>query len=347
MSNNSVDSIQDRVAELIGQPLHPELFKPAGSVTQCQVLSAFGNVTVGLHKDVIGALVEKVQSIKTDVRSWGLHQVRAKIVKNFNQCSPGGSFCTIGQVADYWKENGTVEAAGKLWYACYGAFDDEPGWEVNLEQMYMEMCEYTYRATDGRRKGCFSRTIGQRKTDIIKMINRASEKTHHGVIRMKRLPEEMDAKTKFKKRKKGTTLGGFVKLDGQVKYEPQQHKIEETKVRKCLRQVVLNKSDSNNCCYSSSTTLYPKESPRKTKRKLDTDFVAKHMSPKHKTRRLPQTASPASSSSSTASVSSTESPAVKPKRPRTAHSFEEKQEVTKFKVRRTVNEWKLTSQWMM
>ena len=79
------------------------------------------------------------------------------------------------------------------------------------------------------------------------MINRASEKTH-------RLPEEMDTKTKFKKQKKGTTLGGFVKLDGQVKYEPQQHKIEETKVRKCLRQVVLNKSDSNNCCCSSSTT---------------------------------------------------------------------------------------------
>mgnify|MGYP002810965294 FL=1 len=80
------------------------------------------------------------------------------------------------------------------------------------------------------------------------------------------------------------------------------------------------------------TTSYPKESPRKSKRDL-----AKHMSPKHKTRRLPQTASPASSSSSTASVSSTESP-VKPKGPRTARSFEEKQEVTKFKVRRTVNE---------
>ncbi len=52
-----------------------ELFQPAGAVTQCQVLSAFGNVTVGLHKDVITALVVKVQVIKTDVRSWGLHQV--------------------------------------------------------------------------------------------------------------------------------------------------------------------------------------------------------------------------------------------------------------------------------
>ncbi len=36
---------------------------------------------MGLHKDVIAALVEKVQGIKMDVRSWGLRQVQAKIVK--------------------------------------------------------------------------------------------------------------------------------------------------------------------------------------------------------------------------------------------------------------------------
>ena len=103
MSANSDDSIEDRVAHLIAQPLHPELFKPAGAVTQGQVLSAFGNVTVGLPIDVIEALVEKVQGIKTDVRSWGLHQVQAKIVKDFNQCSPGGLFCSIGQVADLYE----------------------------------------------------------------------------------------------------------------------------------------------------------------------------------------------------------------------------------------------------
>ncbi len=96
-------SIEDRVAQIIAQPLHPELFQAASAVTQCQVLSAFGNVTVGLHKDVIEALVVKVQVIKTDVRSWGLQQLRAKIVQNFTQCSPGGSFCSIEQVADYWK----------------------------------------------------------------------------------------------------------------------------------------------------------------------------------------------------------------------------------------------------
>jgi hypothetical protein len=110
-----------------------------------------------------------------------------------------------------------------LWYACYGAFDDEPGWDVvELEQTYMDMCEYTYRVTKDRRKGCFVRTIGQRKMDIIKMINRASEKTHQGLIRMKCLSEEIDEKKKFKKQKKGTMLGGFVKLDSKVKYEPEQ-----------------------------------------------------------------------------------------------------------------------------
>ena len=56
---------------------------------------------------------------------------------------------------------------------------------------------------------------------------------------MKRLAEEIDEKNKFKKRKKGTTLGGFVKLDGQVKYDPEQvvnnvkHENDEKKVRKC------------------------------------------------------------------------------------------------------------------
>ena len=114
MSADSEECTDKRVAQLIAEPLHPELFQPAGAVTQGQVLSAFGNATVGLHKDVIAALVDKVQGIKTDVRSWGLQQVRAKIVQNFTQCSPGGSFCSIEQIADYWKENGTVEAAGKL-----------------------------------------------------------------------------------------------------------------------------------------------------------------------------------------------------------------------------------------
>ncbi len=75
--------IEERVAQLIAQPLHPELFKPAGAVTQGQVLSAFGNVTVGLHKDVIAALVVTVHVIKTDVGLWGLHQVLAKIVLHF------------------------------------------------------------------------------------------------------------------------------------------------------------------------------------------------------------------------------------------------------------------------
>jgi len=238
-ANAEESSIEDRVTELFSQPLHPELFQPASAVTEGHVLSAFGNVTVGLPREVIDALVERVQSIKTNVRSWGLHQVRSKIVLYFNQSSPGGSYCTIGQVADYWKENGTVEAAAKLWYACYGAFDKEPGWEKELERKYMEISSFTYRLTDNRKKGCFARTIGQRKLDIIKMINRASETTHEGVIRMKRLPDEIDEKTKFKKRKKGTTLGGFVKLDGQVKYEPQQvvvdtsvvHETEKKKVR--------------------------------------------------------------------------------------------------------------------
>ena len=87
-ANTDVDSIEDRVAQLISQPLHPELFQPASAVTQGQVLSAFGNVTLGLPMDVIEVLVEKMQGIKMDVRSWGLHQVRSKICLLYTSPSP-------------------------------------------------------------------------------------------------------------------------------------------------------------------------------------------------------------------------------------------------------------------
>lgn len=338
MSANTVESIEDRVTQLISQPLHPELFQPASAVTQGQVLSAFGNVTVGLPKDVIEALVEKVQVIKNDVRSWGLHQVRSKIVKHFNQISPGGSYCTIGQVADYWKENGTVEAAAKLWYACYGAFDDEPGWEKELERTYMDMCSYTYKVTEDRRKGCFARTIGQRKSDVIKMINRASDKSHRGLIRMKRLPEEMNETTKFKKRKKGTTLGGFVKLDGQVKYKPEEvvprviHENDDNKVRESLLNIVSKKCDSNSyCCLLQIKAL---------EENVDPTFVLK------KTRKSPRKASPAAASPAS-TASPIESPQTSRKtkgssktkvlysqRTNTARSFDEKEQVSMIKVRK-------------
>ena len=341
MSANTVESIEDRVTQLISQPLHPELFQPASAVTQGQVLSAFGNVTVGLPKDVIEALVEKVQVIKNDVRSWGLHQVRSKIVKHFNQISPGGSYCTIGQVADYWKENGTVEAAAKLWYACYGAFDDEPGWEKELERTYMDMCSYTYKMTEDRRKGCFARTIGQRKSDVIKMINRASDKSHCGLIRMKRLPEEMNETTKFKKRKKGTTLGGFVKLDGQVKYKPEEvvprviHENDDNKVRESLLNIVSKKCDSNSyCCLLQIKAL---------EENVDPTFVLK------KTRKSPRKASPAAASPAS-TASPIESPQTSQKtkgssktkvlysqRTNTARSFDEKEQVSMIKVRKKTN----------
>ena len=85
MSADYEESIEDKVLQLISQPLHPDLFKPAGDVTQGHVLSSFGNVTVGLHKEVIDGLLEKVKDIKADVQQWGLHQVQAQIYTNFNR----------------------------------------------------------------------------------------------------------------------------------------------------------------------------------------------------------------------------------------------------------------------
>ena len=160
--------------------------------------------------------------------------------------------------------------------------------------------------------------------DIIKMINRASEKTHHGLIQMKRLSEEIDKKTKFKKQKKRTTIGGSVKLDGLVNYKPEQvvtrvkQKIDEKQVRRCLLKVILNKFDSNNCFQIADLAHV-----------IDPSFGSKDKTRKSPRQHSPQPASPATQKESP--VSQKESP-LKTRRTNAACSFEQKEEVTKYKV---------------
>jgi hypothetical protein len=37
-----------------------------------------------------------------------------------------------------WRNTGTEEFAALLWNACFGFFDSEPNWELELEEEYMK-----------------------------------------------------------------------------------------------------------------------------------------------------------------------------------------------------------------
>ena len=230
------ESVEDAVARIHQKPIHPLYFLPDRDINVGHVRSVFGDETVGQDGDVLEALVQKVKSVKKDAFSWGNQQIEQQIIAHLSELGPGRNISNFSQVLQYWKEDGSVEAAGKLWDAVYGAFDRKPGWEVELEKTYMKMKGFTYRELQG--KGCFAKLFSISKNTRIKAINQASKTTHKGQIRLKRKSAEVDPKTKFKKRKKGTTLGGFAVLNGEVKFNPDQAVAEARKTISC-KQVGL------------------------------------------------------------------------------------------------------------
>jgi hypothetical protein len=143
-------------------------------------------------------------------------------------------------VKRYWAENGTEEAAANVWEACYGYFDKRGQWEVQLEREYMQMKDFVYRrdiilSTGLPPKGCFAKLFSECKASRVKAVNRATENTHKGKIRLQRTKEEMKGvKNRFQKRKKGTALGAFATLKKSKLYQPEvilQPKEEERKQR--------------------------------------------------------------------------------------------------------------------
>ena len=99
--------------------------------------------------------------------------------------------------------------------AVYGYFDENPRWEEAMERDYLKMNCLAFDDWVGGKagpKGCVARLFSECKKEIIKAINRYGDGSHSGRIRMKRTPEEVLLLGKYKKRKKGTTLGGFYSL---------------------------------------------------------------------------------------------------------------------------------------
>ena len=111
-----------------------------------------------------------------------------------------------------FKEDGTPELACIIWDGIYGVFDDV-GWELQLEEEYMQLAELSYKKERSGVKGCFAKIITHQKNEVVKSINKCGRNSDHGgQIRMKRKSSEITPDTKFKKRKKGTCLGLFYNL---------------------------------------------------------------------------------------------------------------------------------------
>jgi hypothetical protein len=202
---SSDDTLPAKIKSIFEEPLSKAFF-PDGTVTEKDVRSAFGNITLNMTDIELSELVKQVSDVKKDVISWGKQRVRELLVAHSKEFLH--DIMTFEQLGAYWKENGTEDAAAILWQTCYGSFDFLINWELDLEKEYMVYRGYSYVETaKSPNKGCVARSLALRKSEAIKILNRKSERSHKGTFYMSRKNVMLENGKKFAKRKKGTTIG--------------------------------------------------------------------------------------------------------------------------------------------
>jgi hypothetical protein len=202
---SSDDTLPAKIKSIFEEPLSKAFF-PDGTVTEKDVRSAFGNITLNMTDIELSELVKQVSDVKKDVILWGQQRVRELLVAHSKEFLH--DIMTFEQLGAYWKENGTEDAAAILWQTCYGSFDFLINWELDLEKEYMDYRGYSYVETaKSPNKGCVARSLALRKSEAIKILNRKSERSHKGTFYMSRKNVMLENGKKFAKRKKGTTIG--------------------------------------------------------------------------------------------------------------------------------------------
>jgi hypothetical protein len=193
------DTLPAKIKSIFEKPLSKAFF-PDGMVTEKDVRSAFGTITLNMTDNELRELVKQVSNVKGGVISWGKQRVRELLVEHSKEFLH--DIMTFEQLGAYWKENRTEDAAAILWQTCYGRFDFRINWELNLEKEYMDYCGYSYGDTgQSPHKGCVAQSLALRKSEAIKILNKKSKRLHKGMIYMSRKNVTLENGKKFAKRK--------------------------------------------------------------------------------------------------------------------------------------------------
>lgn len=110
-------------------------------------------------------------------------------------------------------------------------------WELGMETKYMtEVAKFEYAPQEkadghtGETKGCFARLFVPCKGASLLSLRAIGRNSHGNEFKLKRTKEEMVGAARFKKRKKGKTLGCFAVAKGEKLYDPKEMEAKEEKV---------------------------------------------------------------------------------------------------------------------
>ena len=222
-------TVEEWIKNLHQSSLSRQYFPAEAKITVDHVRSVFGQETLNKSPEWLEALVTKVEQTREEARDWGTHKVGSRICLHMQE-QGYGHVAVFKELLRTWKKSdGGLSITSAVWNAVYGRFDMEPEWALRMEDEYFRMKGFQYPDDRSRLKGCFERLFHSCKNNLIKRINRHGKSTHNTTIRMKPTCSEITPSTRFKKRIKGDTLGGFATIEGKTMHGVKEALDDQTK----------------------------------------------------------------------------------------------------------------------
>jgi hypothetical protein len=106
------------------------------------VRSVFGEATINKADRDLDPIKDRLWQVRKDAKGWGSHRVESMI--HAHAVRQGILAANYKGLRAVWRKDGTKEFAAKLWMSCYGDFDEQQGWERELEEEYMGLRGYEY-----------------------------------------------------------------------------------------------------------------------------------------------------------------------------------------------------------
>lgn len=222
--NNAGPGDTEDTNELV--QLHFAALPSDGPITVQHVHQILG---VGNHtEEELNECFEKLQDMKSSVRTWGATNIRAKMTEIARKLHTNDLTLAVvyhnnpvsnfGEIKKWWQQlevQSDDRARNSMYFICYGYFEENPEWEIFLETQYMgdHKWVYTQQSKDSiqsknRRKGyqikgCVARNLANVKHELVKQLQKAGRenKSFHRFTKSRTKDDTIQLESK--RRKKG------------------------------------------------------------------------------------------------------------------------------------------------
>ena len=120
--------------------------------------------------------------------------LRAQEVKLMIKSKQGDKLCfSWNDIGKAWRKNDSIDTASKVNKITNTTFDNQPGYEIYMENWIMKQLQLKYEEKSCNKEGCIVRMIATRNSELNRLINKQAESTHQNRISSKRSAQSNDS----------------------------------------------------------------------------------------------------------------------------------------------------------